>query len=132
MLLGTPSRPFHTATTYAEKRGLCAPTSETQEFGNRAESISRLPSRMRYAGLQIVLSRGALLIFRTAIGHAVVKPSQTLGTFLDDLLANNSITDMREHFVIDPLISKRQQLLLATQLCRMVLKVRNRNIPHTV
>jgi chaperonin GroEL (HSP60 family) len=31
--------------------------------------------------------------------------------------------DMREHFVIDPLISKRSQLLLATQLCRMVLKV---------
>ena len=31
---------------------------------------------------------------------------------------------MKEHFVIDPLISKRQQLLLATQLCRMVLKVR--------
>jgi hypothetical protein len=30
---------------------------------------------------------------------------------------------MRKHFVIDPLISKRQQLLLATQLCRMVLKV---------
>lgn len=29
---------------------------------------------------------------------------------------------MREHFAIDPLISKRQQLLLATQLCRMVLK----------
>jgi len=34
-------------------------------------------------------------------------------------------TDMRSHFVIDPLISKRQQLLLATQLCRMVLKVNN-------
>ncbi|WPH02640.1 Hypothetical protein R9X50_00550500 [Acrodontium crateriforme] len=31
--------------------------------------------------------------------------------------------DMKENFVIDPLISKRQQLLLATQLCRMVLKV---------
>lgn len=31
---------------------------------------------------------------------------------------------MKEAFVIDPLISKRQQLLLATQLCRMVLKVR--------
>lgn len=30
---------------------------------------------------------------------------------------------MRTHFVIDPLIGKRQQLLLATQLCRMVLKV---------
>ena len=32
---------------------------------------------------------------------------------------------MRDHFVIDPLIGKRQQLLLATQLCRMVLKVNN-------
>jgi hypothetical protein len=36
----------------------------------------------------------------------------------------NVAADMKEHFVIDPLISKRQQLLLATQLCRMVLKVR--------
>lgn len=27
--------------------------------------------------------------------------------------------------MIDPLIGKRQQLLLATQLCRMVLKVNN-------
>ena len=34
-------------------------------------------------------------------------------------------TDMRDHFVIDPLIGKRQQLLLATQLCRMVLKINN-------
>ena len=33
--------------------------------------------------------------------------------------------DMRQVFVIDPLIGKRQQLLLATQLCRMVLKVNN-------
>ncbi|EPY50881.1 chaperonin-containing T-complex epsilon subunit Cct5 [Schizosaccharomyces cryophilus OY26] len=31
--------------------------------------------------------------------------------------------NMREQFVIDPLIGKKQQLLLATQLCRMVLKV---------
>lgn len=30
---------------------------------------------------------------------------------------------MRDHFVIDPLIGKREQLLLATQLCRLVLKV---------
>ena len=37
----------------------------------------------------------------------------------------NLFSDMREHFVIDPLIGKRQQLLLATQLCRMVLKVNN-------
>jgi T-complex protein 1 subunit epsilon len=32
---------------------------------------------------------------------------------------------MKSAFVIDPLISKRQQLLLATQLCRMVLKINN-------
>ena len=38
---------------------------------------------------------------------------------------NTGSNDMREHFVIDPLIGKRQQLLLATQLCRMVLKVNN-------
>lgn len=36
-----------------------------------------------------------------------------------------SLTDMKDNFVIDPLISKRQQLLLATQLCRMVLKINN-------
>ncbi|ETN39464.1 T-complex protein 1 subunit epsilon [Cyphellophora europaea CBS 101466] len=33
--------------------------------------------------------------------------------------------DMRQHFVIEPLISKRSQLLLATQLCRMLLKINN-------
>lgn len=31
--------------------------------------------------------------------------------------------DMKQLFVIDPLIGKRQQLLLATQLCRMILKI---------
>ena len=34
-------------------------------------------------------------------------------------------SDMREHFVIEPLLSKRSQLLLATQLCRMLLKINN-------
>ncbi|KAJ6161166.1 hypothetical protein N7470_004562 [Penicillium chermesinum] len=38
---------------------------------------------------------------------------------------NTGSNDMREHFAIDPLIGKRQQLLLATQLCRMVLKINN-------
>lgn len=33
--------------------------------------------------------------------------------------------NMKDAFVIDPLISKKQQLMLATQLCRMVLKVNN-------
>jgi T-complex protein 1 subunit epsilon len=31
--------------------------------------------------------------------------------------------DMKELFVIDPLIGKRQQFLLATQLTRMILKI---------
>ena len=43
---------------------------------------------------------------------------------LSDIVLTWRFADMKEHFVIDPLISKRQQLLLATQLCRMVLKVR--------
>ncbi|KAF1993900.1 hypothetical protein P154DRAFT_502661 [Amniculicola lignicola CBS 123094] len=44
---------------------------------------------------------------------------------VDCMQTGSNEIDMREHFVIDPLISKRQQLLLATQLCRMVLKVNN-------
>lgn len=38
---------------------------------------------------------------------------------------NRGSNDMKQAFVIDPLIGKRQQLMLATQLCRMVLKVNN-------
>jgi T-complex protein 1 subunit epsilon len=40
-------------------------------------------------------------------------------------ITNTKSADMKDNFVIDPLISKRQQLLLATQLCRMVLKINN-------
>lgn len=39
-----------------------------------------------------------------------------------DCLSSGS-NDMKELFVIDPLIGKKQQLLLATQLTRMILKV---------
>lgn len=39
------------------------------------------------------------------------------------------IVDMRDNFVLDPLIGKRQQFLLATQLCRMVLKVNDGELP---
>jgi len=38
---------------------------------------------------------------------------------------------MKENFVLDPLIGKRQQFLLATQLCRMVLKVNDGNLINT-
>src|ERR1700722_11509543 len=40
--------------------------------------------------------------------------------------------DMRENFVLDPLIGKRQQFLLATQLCRMVLKVNDGNLSFSL
>jgi hypothetical protein len=47
-----------------------------------------------------------------------------VGSSIGKIVTNVALfADMKEHFVIDPLISKRQQLLLATQLCRMVLKV---------
>jgi T-complex protein 1 subunit epsilon len=41
-----------------------------------------------------------------------------------DCMQNGS-NDMKNMFVIDPLIGKKQQLMLATQLCRMVLKINN-------
>lgn len=37
--------------------------------------------------------------------------------------ALTAIVDMKKQFVYDPLISKRQQLLLATQVVRMILRV---------
>ena len=42
---------------------------------------------------------------------------------LSEWSPSDSVPDMKENFVLDPLIGKRQQFLLATQLCRMVLKV---------
>lgn len=58
----------------------------------------------------------------TGLKAAQAKAQGKRGLLGVDCLQRGS-DDMREAFVIDPLISKRQQLLLATQLCRMVLKV---------
>ncbi|CCK68467.1 chaperonin-containing T-complex subunit CCT5 KNAG_0B00180 [Huiozyma naganishii CBS 8797] len=41
-----------------------------------------------------------------------------------DCLGKGTI-DMKELFVVDPYIGKKQQILLATQLCRMILKIDN-------
>lgn len=49
----------------------------------------------------------------------VKEGSSNLGV---DCLGNGS-NDMKELFVVDPLIGKKQQLLLATQLTRMILKI---------
>lgn len=41
-----------------------------------------------------------------------------------DCLGKGS-NDMKDLFIVDPLIGKKQQILLATQLCRMILKIDN-------
>lgn len=41
-----------------------------------------------------------------------------------DCLGKGS-NDMKELFVVDPFIGKKQQIMLATQLCRMILKIDN-------
>jgi T-complex protein 1 subunit epsilon len=53
-----------------------------------------------------------------------VKAGADRGRLGVDCMGRGS-NDMKEAFVIDPLIGKKQQLQLATQLCRMVLKVNN-------
>lgn len=51
----------------------------------------------------------------------VLENNSRLG--VDALGSGNN--DMKENFVIDPLIGKRQQVLLATQLTRMILKIKD-------
>lgn len=51
----------------------------------------------------------------------VTERSSNLGV---DCLGKGT-NDMKELFVVDPLIGKKQQLLLATQLTRMILKINN-------
>ena len=51
----------------------------------------------------------------------ILEKSSQLGV---DCLGKGT-NDMKELFIIDPLIGKKQQLLLATQLTRMILKINN-------
>ncbi|CAG8527216.1 7333_t:CDS:2 [Acaulospora colombiana] len=53
-----------------------------------------------------------------------LSPIETLADIKSrQVTENNSRLDMKEKFVYDPLISKRQQFLLATQLVKMILKI---------
>lgn len=54
----------------------------------------------------------------------VKAPADAKGRLGVDCMGRGN-NDMKDAFVIDPLIGKKQQLQLATQLCRMVLKVNN-------
>lgn len=49
---------------------------------------------------------------------------ENIPVFGVDCLGKGS-NDMKELFVVDPFISKKQQIMLATQLCRMILKIDN-------
>ncbi|AAS53789.1 AFR418Wp [Eremothecium gossypii ATCC 10895] len=49
---------------------------------------------------------------------------ENVSTIGVDCLGKGS-NDMKELFVVDPLIGKKQQILLATELCRMILKIDN-------
>lgn len=118
LALGVSSRQPHTATT---------------PHGLRPPRHGVPATRVRYLdiwGIRLLWLPSTIYIFISniwlpislflALNHRHAFPPFTEKT---ELFANKR-PDMREHFVIDPLISKRQQLLLATQLCRMVLKVR--------
>jgi hypothetical protein len=66
-----------------------------------------------------------LFSWRARFRFSVLSPSfgSVLSGFILDFILLTCFTDMRDQFVYDPLISKRQQLLLATQVVRMILKV---------
>lgn len=53
--------------------------------------------------------------------NQIKEKSSTIGV---DCLGSGS-HNMKELFVVDPLIGKKQQIMLATQLCRMILKIDN-------
>ncbi|KDN45664.1 hypothetical protein RSAG8_04748, partial [Rhizoctonia solani AG-8 WAC10335] len=59
------------------------------------------------------------------LGTAGIVREVSFGTTRDKMLpgSNRRRADMKKQFVYDPLISKRQQYLLATQLVRAVLKI---------
>ncbi|KAJ9079789.1 T-complex protein 1 subunit epsilon [Entomophthora muscae] len=70
----------------------------------------------------------------TLAENSGLAPIETLADIKSEQIAQNNFTlgvdcngigssDMKAQFVIDPLISKRQQFLLATQLVKMILKI---------
>jgi len=99
-----------------------------------AEAADKTPGLEQYAMRAFANALDAIPM--ALAENSGLSPIETLGAIkarqvrekntrlgIDCLQKGNN--DMRDHFVIDPLIGKRQQLLLATQLCRMVLKINN-------
>ncbi|CCF58016.1 hypothetical protein KAFR_0D03680 [Kazachstania africana CBS 2517] len=76
------------------------------------------------------------IIPMTLAENSGLDPIETLSTLKSKQLKENASVigvdclgkgsnDMKELFVVDPFIGKKQQILLATQLCRMILKIDN-------
>lgn len=72
----------------------------------------------------------------TLAENSGLDPIETLSTLKSKQIKENvsvigvdclgkGTNDMKELFVVDPFIGKKQQILLATQLCRMILKIDN-------
>jgi len=100
-----------------EKKALQTPGLEQYSMRAFADALDAVPMALaENSGLSPIESLSEL--------KARQSKGESRGRLGVDCMQTGS-NDMKEHFVIDPLISKRQQLLLATQLCRMVLKVNN-------
>ncbi|KAF2434268.1 hypothetical protein EJ08DRAFT_646695 [Tothia fuscella] len=99
-----------------EEAALKSPGLEQYAMRAFAEALDAIPMALaENSGLSPIESLASIK------SRQVKEKNSRLGV---DCMQTGS-NDMREHFVIDPLISKRQQLMLATQLCRMVLKINN-------
>lgn len=99
-----------------------------------AEAADKTPGLEQYAmrafanaldAVPMALAENSGLSPIEALGAVKARQVREQNTRLGIDCMHKGNNDMRDHFVIDPLIGKRQQLLLATQLCRMVLKINN-------
>lgn len=99
-----------------------------------AEAADKTPGLEQYAmrafanaldAIPMALAENSGLSPIESLGAVKARQVREKNTRLGIDCMHKGNNDMRDHFVIDPLIGKRQQLLLATQLCRMVLKINN-------
>ncbi|CAD6632857.1 XXYS1_4_G0010730.mRNA.1.CDS.1 [Saccharomyces cerevisiae] len=101
-------------------------TYEQDKFKEMIDDVKK-------AGADVVICQWG---FDDEANHSGLDPIGTLSTLkskqLKEKISNIGVdclgygsNDMKELFVVDPFIGKKQQILLATQLCRMILKIDN-------
>ncbi|KAL3230424.1 T-complex protein 1 subunit epsilon [Nakaseomyces bracarensis] len=113
-------------------------------YGGGAAEVTMSLAVSQEADKQRGIDQYAFRAFATALDtipmtlaeNSGLDPIETLATLKSKQLKENApiygvdclgkgSNDMKELFVVDPYISKKQQILLATQLCRMILKINN-------